>query len=189
MNFSPQSMYVIVTKRNHRTSTPRTSSKSWKLDKKIEKKLHYLLLEIECGWRTGDNPKLQQKYVGPYRIRECYPNHTYKIERQGQFSVQNECRLKLYHACDDEVSQAPATLEPRRRPTMRWAIHNQIMTIINLSLSSKHHPSKRVDSNTRRNTQEHATGNTSNTNERDSLSQPPDNLMIQKDLRNINSLE
>ena len=56
---------------------------------------------------------------------EAYSNHTYKIERQGQSSVQNELRLKLYHACAAEPGQAPTSLEARRRPNMKGAIRQR----------------------------------------------------------------
>jgi len=40
--------------------------------------------------------KLQPKFVGPYCVIEVMANHTYKVERSGQVSVQNEARLKPY---------------------------------------------------------------------------------------------
>ena len=75
--------------------------------------------------RKGENPKLQPKFVGPYRVIEARKNHTYSIERQGQCSVQNENRLKLYTACPEPAGQAPTTLEPRRRPNMKGATRHQ----------------------------------------------------------------
>ena len=72
--------------------------------------------------RKGENPKLQQKFVGPYEVVEAYDNHTYKIDKQGQTSVQSETRLKLYRPCEAESGRAPASLEPRRRPNMRGAL-------------------------------------------------------------------
>ena len=72
--------------------------------------------------RKGENPKLQQKFVGPYEVIEAYGNHTYKIDKQGQSSVQSETRLKLYRPCEAESGRAPASLEPRRRPNMRGAV-------------------------------------------------------------------
>ena len=75
--------------------------------------------------RKGENNKLQQKFVGPYQIIEAYSNHTYLIERQGQSSVQNEVRLKLYYPCTAEPGRAPASLEPRRRPNMKGALGNR----------------------------------------------------------------
>jgi len=47
------------------------------------------------------------------------PNHTYKLERSGQVSIQNEARLKLYWASLDVAGEAPPLLEPRRQTTMR----------------------------------------------------------------------
>ena len=72
--------------------------------------------------KKGESNKLQQKFVGPYHVIEAYSNHTYKIERQGQSSVQNELRLKLYHSCTAEPGKAPISLEARRRTNMRGAI-------------------------------------------------------------------
>ena len=72
--------------------------------------------------RKGENPKLQQKFIGPYQVVEAYDNHTYKIDRQGQSSVQSETRLKLYRPCMAESGKAPVSLEPRRRPNMRGAL-------------------------------------------------------------------
>ena len=71
--------------------------------------------------RKGQCPKLQPKYVGPYTVLEAYPNHTYKIEQNGQTSVQNERRLKLHTASNCPAGQAPTLNEPRRRPNMRGA--------------------------------------------------------------------
>ena len=73
--------------------------------------------------RKKENPKLQPKFVGPYEVQECYPNHTYVISKQGQDSVQNECRLKLYTPCIEIARKAPTTLEPSRRPNMKGATH------------------------------------------------------------------
>ena len=72
--------------------------------------------------KRGDNSKLQQKFVGPYQVLEAYSNHTYKIERQGQASIQNESRLKFYYPCTEESGKAPTSLEPRRRPNMKGII-------------------------------------------------------------------
>ena len=78
-----------------------------------------MVLLLNKRRRKGENPKLQQKFVGPYEVLKSFPNHTYHISRQGQTSTQNESRLKLYRPCDDSVGQAPATLEPRRGPNMK----------------------------------------------------------------------
>ena len=72
--------------------------------------------------RKGENPKLQAKFQGPYTVTRSWPNHTYQIERSGQTSIQNECRLKAYRPCPEEVGRAPVMLEPNRRPNMRGAI-------------------------------------------------------------------
>jgi hypothetical protein len=76
--------------------------------------------------RKGENPKLQRKFVGPYRVIKAWENHTYTVERQGQQSTQNECRLKLYHACPEPIGQAPGTQEATRRPNMRGATRRRI---------------------------------------------------------------
>jgi len=44
--------------------------------------------------RCGQAAKLQPKFVGPYCVIDVMSNHTYKVERSGQVSVQNEARLK-----------------------------------------------------------------------------------------------
>jgi len=44
------------------------------------------------------------------------PNHTYKLKRSGQVSIQNEARLKPYWASLDATRAAPL-LEPRRQTT------------------------------------------------------------------------
>ena len=40
--------------------------------------------------RKGENPKLQPKFVDPYRIIKVCGKHTYKVERLGQTSIQHE---------------------------------------------------------------------------------------------------
>ena len=71
--------------------------------------------------RKGENPKLQPKFVGPYEVLAAWGSHTYRIERQGQQSVQHESRLKPYRACNEPSGRAPATLEAARRPNMKGA--------------------------------------------------------------------
>ena len=66
-----------------------------------------LVLLEKCRRKKGDNSKFQSKFIGPCELNESYPNHTYKIKRQAQSSIQNECRLKLYHPCP-EVGQGLA---------------------------------------------------------------------------------
>ena len=63
--------------------------------------------------------------MGLYHVLEAYDNHTYKIERQGQSSVQNEVRPKLYHPCAAEPGQAPVNLEAKRRPNMKGALRRK----------------------------------------------------------------
>jgi hypothetical protein len=89
-----------------------------------------LFVEDDLVWllnkrrRKGENPKLQPRFLGPYRVVEARANHTYKIERQGQCSVQNEGRLKLYYPCNEPLGKAPARVEPRRRNNMKGATKN-----------------------------------------------------------------
>ena len=78
--------------------------------------------------KRGENPKLQAKFLGPYVVIEAWANHTYEIERHGQSSIQNECRLKAYRPCPEEVGRAPVTLEPNRRPNMRGATRRRERT-------------------------------------------------------------
>ena len=64
--------------------------------------------------RRGEMPKLQPKYVGPYTIVEVFPNHTYRVEKNGYQTVQSEGRLKPFTACEQEAGRAPPTRESRR---------------------------------------------------------------------------
>ena len=73
----------------------------------------------------GESPKLQPRFVGPYIITESFRNHTYRVKRQGQESIQNESRIKVYTACKEAVGRAPGTREPALRPNMRGAIRKQ----------------------------------------------------------------
>ena len=70
-----------------------------------------LVLMQNVRRRKGEAPKLQPKFVGPYEVVEAYRNHTYLLERLGQATVQNECRLKLYRPCIEKAGQAPGMLE------------------------------------------------------------------------------
>ena len=84
-------------------------------------------LENRCR-RKCENPKLQAKFQDPYTVTRSWANHTYQIERSGQTSIQNECRLKAYRPCPEEVGRAPVTLEPNRRPNIRGAIKRRKRT-------------------------------------------------------------
>jgi transposase InsO family protein len=81
-----------------------------------------LVLMINKRRRKGENPKLQAKFVGPFTILEAYKNHTYRIHRQGQESVQNENRLKLYIPCPERTAQVPGNRELPLRPNMKGGI-------------------------------------------------------------------
>jgi len=69
--------------------------------------------------RRGQSAKLQPKFVGPYCVVKVLPNHTYRVERWGQVSVQSEQCLKPYQASPDAVRQTPPLLEPNRQPNHR----------------------------------------------------------------------
>jgi len=69
--------------------------------------------------RRGQSAKLQPKFVGPYCVVEVLPNHTYRVERSGQISVQNEQRLKPYYGSPEAAGQAPPLLRPARQPISR----------------------------------------------------------------------
>ena len=76
--------------------------------------------------RKGENPKLQAKFQGPYTVLKSWPNHTYQIERYGQTSIQNECRLKAYRPCPEEVGRAPVTLEPKAVATHTYEMRRVV---------------------------------------------------------------
>jgi len=69
--------------------------------------------------RRGQLAKLQPKFVGPYCMIEVLPNHTYRVERSGQISVQNELWLKPYHGSPETAGQAPPLLEAACQPISR----------------------------------------------------------------------
>ena len=69
--------------------------------------------------QKGKNSKLQAKFQGPYTVVQSWANHTYRIERHRQTFIQNECPLKAFRPCPEEVGRAPVMLEPNRRPNMR----------------------------------------------------------------------
>jgi len=73
--------------------------------------------------RRGISAKLQPKFVGPYCIIEVLANHTYRVERSGQISVQNEQRLKPYYGSPEAAGQAPPLLEPARQPISHGRIN------------------------------------------------------------------
>jgi transposase InsO family protein len=82
-----------------------------------------MVLMLNKRRRKGENPKLQAKFVGPYQVMEAYKNHTYRIHRQGQESVQNESRLKLYIPCEERVAQGPYSRELPMRPNMKGGVN------------------------------------------------------------------
>jgi len=75
--------------------------------------------------RRGQAAKLQPKFVGPYAVIEVMPNHTYKLERSGQVSVQNEARLKPYWASSGVAGGPPPIVRAQEadsnaRATAAW---------------------------------------------------------------------
>ena len=76
--------------------------------------------------RKGQNPKLQPKFVGPYEVIDCYPSHTYKVERHNQISIQSESRLKHYTPCKTPTGQAPTRLEATRRSNMKGVAKKKV---------------------------------------------------------------
>jgi len=83
----------------------------------------------------GQAAKLQPKFIGPYVVVEAMPNHTYKLERSGQVSVQNEARLKPYWASPGAAGEAPCCWSPGGRQqragggnmdqNMKWSCRGQ----------------------------------------------------------------
>ena len=59
--------------------------------------------------------------MGPYEVLQAFQNHTYRIARQGQESVQSEQRLKRYSPAQQPAGRAMRELEPRRGPNMKGA--------------------------------------------------------------------
>jgi len=62
--------------------------------------------------RREQAAQLQPKFMSPYCMIEVMSYHTYKVERSGKVSIQNEARLKPYWASPDVAGQAPLLLEP-----------------------------------------------------------------------------
>ena len=69
--------------------------------------------------KKGESRKLQPRYVGPYAITQAWDNHTYRVEKGGKSSVENEVRLKLHRPCPTRIGQAPPLDEnnPVRKET------------------------------------------------------------------------
>ena len=89
-----------------------------------------LVLMQNVRRRKGEAPKLQPKFVGPYEMVEAFQNHTYLLERLGQTTVQNECRLKLYRPCTERAGQARGMLgETGCKTSVKNK--NKLTTIIN----------------------------------------------------------
>jgi len=74
--------------------------------------------------RRRGQAKLQPELVGPYAVVEVIPNHTYKIVRSGQVSIQYEAHLKPYWASPDAPGEAPPPPPPlfRRRHGLKYEV-------------------------------------------------------------------
>ena len=98
---SPQHEFVIEMKERLEQANKTLRQEQLKVRQDGHEKLPLFAPEdmvwLQSKRSKGENSKLQQKFIGPYQVMEAYSNHTYLIERQGQNSVQNEVRLKLYH--------------------------------------------------------------------------------------------
>lgn len=86
-----------------------------------------LLLTIWCCWKAGgeergESSKLQQPFVGLYTVVESYPNYTYRINQQGQESIQNKCQLKLFGSSGKPTGQAQIAKELPKIPNMTGAV-------------------------------------------------------------------
>ena len=66
-----------------------------------------LVLVQNTRRKKGENLKLQPKFVGPYKGVATFENPTYQLKRLGHSTNQNECCLKLYHACAENRGQTP----------------------------------------------------------------------------------
>lgn len=68
--------------------------------------------------RKGESSRLHPPFMEPFIVKEAYNNHTYKIDKQGQTSVQNEGRLKLFRPSNGPKGQTPVTKAMVRQPNM-----------------------------------------------------------------------
>jgi len=56
--------------------------------------------------RRGQAAMLQPKFVGPYAVVEVTSNHTYRLERPEQNSVQNEVRFGFLNSIKPCISDS-----------------------------------------------------------------------------------
>lgn len=73
---------------------------------------NYVLM-VNKRVRKGESRKLSPKFVDPYEVLRVMENRSYQTSREGQTSLQNERRLKLFCAAEDPRGQAPLVLEPK----------------------------------------------------------------------------
>lgn len=60
--------------------------------------------------RKVENPNIQSKFLGPYRVMEVFLNHTYGIEAQWNRLIQNACCFKLYRASHVGMGRASCAI-------------------------------------------------------------------------------
>ena len=91
--------------------------------------------------KKGRNPKLSPKYVGPYEIVEVLPHHTYRMVRDGRFTVQHEGRIRLRVERQGSVEPQP---QPQHLPSPTTDLTGRILDrdrgdLSNLIAPSRHH--------------------------------------------------
>ena len=60
-----------------------------------------LVLMQNVRQKKGETLKLQPKFAGAYKVLKTFSNHTYLLNRLGQSTIQNKCRLELYKPCEE----------------------------------------------------------------------------------------
>lgn len=91
-----------------------------------EEPLHFekgdLVLRENRWRRKGESFNLHTPFVGQFSVPEAFGNHTYKIDNQGQISVQNESRIKEFRPSTKKAGRAPVTQEAWRMPNMKGVV-------------------------------------------------------------------
>jgi len=65
--------------------------------------------------RRGLSAKIQPRFIEPHCVIEVLPNHTYRVERSEQVSVQSKQWLKPYEGSPDAAGQASPLMGPARQ--------------------------------------------------------------------------